>query len=412
MGDRLECQVQFLLEADRLKDIQRRTWLLSGSRAENSAEHSWHLTLMTMVLAEYANAPIDTHKVLRMLIVHDLVEIDAGDTFFYDVAGNASKAAREQAAADRIFGLLPDEQARDMHNLWDEFERGLTKESRFANAMDRLMPCLMNLRNKGQSWREYGITADQVISRNERIAEGSGPLWERIRVELDRAVREGLLAGDARAAEMQEYYSRRAPIYNLSMGYGDPAVVAKQSAVIEFLRDAMAGRTVLEIACGPGFWTQFIAEHAQSIVATDFNESALTEARKALAASDNVTFRVADAYRLPLFDRHFDGAMAVDWFCHVPIDRRFAFLEGLKGTLGSGAQVAFCDQLPKRGSLNENTKVDSYQERTLPDGGRFCVIKNFPTESEMREMLAPFAIDAEFHEFPDARRWAVTFTLK
>lgn len=193
LHERLEAQIAFLLEADKLKEIHRRTFLLSGARTENSAEHSWHLALMVMILSEYANAPLDALKVIRMLIVHDLVEIDAGDTFCYDAAGNATKAERERLAADRIFGLLPPEQGREMRDLWEEFEAGRSIEARFATAMDRMCPVLLNLRNNGRGWKQHKVVPEQIYQRNQRIADGSEVLWARVKAELDRAVAEGVI---------------------------------------------------------------------------------------------------------------------------------------------------------------------------------------------------------------------------
>ncbi len=195
MNDRFERQLAFILEADRLKEIHRRSYLISGARLENSAEHSWHLAINTMILSEYANTSLDVFKVLRMLLIHDLVEIDAGDTFCYDALGNETKAAREQAAATRLFGLLPDDQGSELRVLWEEFEAGLTPEAKFAAAMDRLMPVLHNLRNQGRGWRENNVAAAQVMVRNAPIAEGSARLWTWVKAELDRAFEDGLLVG-------------------------------------------------------------------------------------------------------------------------------------------------------------------------------------------------------------------------
>src|SRR6056297_294642 len=155
---RLEQQVAFILEIDRLKTIYRRTYLTDTSRFENSAEHSWHIAVMAMLLAEHANTlEVDQLRVIKMLLIHDLVEIDAGDTFAYDTAAHADKAAREQAAADRLFGLLPADQAAEFRALWDEFESRQTPEAKFAGALDRLQPLLHNLYTHGRSWREHGV---------------------------------------------------------------------------------------------------------------------------------------------------------------------------------------------------------------------------------------------------------------
>ena len=189
--DRLERQIQFLLEIDKLKSIYRRTYLIDGSRRENSAEHSWHLAILVMVLAEHANEPLDVSKVMRMVLVHDIVEIDAGDTYFYSDQGG--KIERERVAAKRIFGLLPPDQKLQFQNLWEEFESGTTPESRFAQAMDRFIPQLHNFHTQGRSWTEHGITAELVLSRNARISDGSTILWEWTQTLIVRAVADGLL---------------------------------------------------------------------------------------------------------------------------------------------------------------------------------------------------------------------------
>jgi putative hydrolase of HD superfamily len=190
MMDRLANQLRFILEIDRLKSVYRRTYLVDGTRSENSAEHSWHLALMAMVLAEHANKPLDVGKVIRMVLIHDIVEIDAGDTYIYDEQGD--KAEREQQAATRIFGLLPPDQEREFRELWEEFEGGETPEARFASALDRFMPQLHNYHTQGRSWKEHGITAERVLSRNVEIAGGSLTLWEFTQTLIEQAVAEGL----------------------------------------------------------------------------------------------------------------------------------------------------------------------------------------------------------------------------
>ena len=189
--DRLERQIQFLLEIDKLKSIYRRTYLIDGSRRENSAEHSWHLAILVMVLAEHANEPLDVSKVMRMVLVHDIVEIDAGDTYFYSDQGG--KIERERAAASRVFGLLPPDQKLEFQNLWEEFESGTTPESRFAQAMDRFIPQLHNFHTQGRSWTEHGISAEMVLARNVGISDGSTILWEWTRTLIGRAVASGLI---------------------------------------------------------------------------------------------------------------------------------------------------------------------------------------------------------------------------
>ena len=189
---RLEKQIDFILEIDRLKTICRRTYLTDATRFENSAEHSWHIAVMAMVLAEHANHPdIDLSKVIRMLLIHDLVEIDAGDTFAYDIAAKTDKPEREQAAADRIFGLLPPNQAEEFRALWDAFEAGKTPEARFAAALDRLQPLIHNLYTRGRSWKEHGVRKDQVLSLNRHTADGASDLWDFAADWIEKAVSRG-----------------------------------------------------------------------------------------------------------------------------------------------------------------------------------------------------------------------------
>lgn len=195
VGDRLARQVAFLLEADRLKSVVRRGYVADGSRHENSGEHSWTLALMAIVFAEHAAEPIDVGRVLRMVIVHDLVEIDAGDTYVYDDAGKATQAEREVAAADRIFALLPDTQATELRAAWDEFEHGTTAEARFARSVDRYAGFLLNDASGGRSWRENGVTADRVFARNEMIGDGAPALWDEVLRRLDDARASGRLDG-------------------------------------------------------------------------------------------------------------------------------------------------------------------------------------------------------------------------
>ena len=192
--ERLAQQIAFLLEIDKLKTVLRRTYLLDDPRHENSAEHSWHLAVMAMLLAEHANAPVNLLHVLKMLLIHDVVEIDSGDTYIYDVAGNESKAAREQEAAKRIFGLLPSDQQEEMHRLWEEFEARETPEARFAAALDRLMPMLHNYHTQGRSWQEHGVTDAQVIGYNGHMTEGAAALWEYAEAMIKDAVGKGYLA--------------------------------------------------------------------------------------------------------------------------------------------------------------------------------------------------------------------------
>ena len=185
-ADRLRRQLAFLVEADRLKGVLRRTTLCDGSRAENSAEHSWHLALMASVLAEHAGPGIDGGRVLRMLLVHDLVEIDAGDTFAYDATANVGREARERRAAERIFGLLPEEQHAELRALWEEFEGQAPAEARVAAALDRLQPLLNNHHAGGGSWRLHGVTRDQVVRRMRPIEAALQELWPTVLDIVDR----------------------------------------------------------------------------------------------------------------------------------------------------------------------------------------------------------------------------------
>lgn len=178
LQQRLRQQIEFIAEIDRLKNIVRRNTLIDRSRRENSAEHSWHISMLAIVLAEYANEPVDVLHCVKMLLIHDLVEIDAGDTFCYDETGQLDKEAREQAAADRLFAILPDDQARELRALWDEFEAAETPESKFANALDRVQPVLLNYRSGGGTWKEFNVSLEQIMQRNRPIAEGSTALWD------------------------------------------------------------------------------------------------------------------------------------------------------------------------------------------------------------------------------------------
>lgn len=191
--ERLLGLLSFVREIDKLKSVLRKTYLIDRSRSENTAEHSWHLALMAIVLSEHAAEEIDLPKVVKMLLVHDIVEIDAGDTFTYDEAAHADKEEREKAAADRIFNLLPADLAQDLRALWDEFESRATPESRFAVAMDRLQPMLHNLATEGGSWQEHRITRRRVEERNRVIEQGAPELWAYARAMLDEAEGKGWL---------------------------------------------------------------------------------------------------------------------------------------------------------------------------------------------------------------------------
>lgn len=177
--ERLKQQMEFALELDKEKCITRQTYISDASRKENDSEHAWHLALMTMLLSEYANEEIDVFKTMAMVILHDVVEIDAGDTFAYDEAGHATKRERELKAAERIFNLLPEEQAASFRALWDEFEEAATPEAKFANSLDSVQPLMLNNATGGKAWREHDVVAEKVYERAEKkIKPGSEVLYE------------------------------------------------------------------------------------------------------------------------------------------------------------------------------------------------------------------------------------------
>ncbi len=175
--NRLEKQMKFLLEMDKLKDIGRQTYLHHGKRKENDAEHSFHLALMAAVLSEYANESVDVLRVMTMVLIHDVVEIDAGDTYAYDTKGNQSKRERELKAADRLFRLLPEDQAEYFRGLWDEFEDGTSPEAKFAHTLDHVQPTMLNDASGGKSWKEHGVCISQILNRNKNTGRGSETLW-------------------------------------------------------------------------------------------------------------------------------------------------------------------------------------------------------------------------------------------
>jgi putative hydrolase of HD superfamily len=192
---RFKKQIEFVLEVDKLKHVLRQTVLLDRSRRENSTEHSWHIALMVMLLAEYSQEKnIDLLQVMKMLLVHDLVEIDAGDTYCYDDEGRQDQSERETAAAARIFGLLPDDQAAELKALWNEFERRQTPESKFANALDRVQPLLHNYFTDGLTWQANNIKSSQVYNRMRPVKDGAPELWEYVGTLIEDAVKKGFLA--------------------------------------------------------------------------------------------------------------------------------------------------------------------------------------------------------------------------
>lgn len=191
---RLQQQIAFVVEIDRLKQVLRQTLLMDASRRENSAEHSWHLAMMALVLAEYAPAEVDIQRAIHQVLIHDLVEIDAGDTFCYDTAANNDKADREQQAADRIFGLLPGAIAQDLRQLWDEFEAQATPTARFAASLDRIQPLLHNWQTGGGTWKQHGISRAQVMQRMAPVKTGAPELWPFVVEVIEQSAAAGYLS--------------------------------------------------------------------------------------------------------------------------------------------------------------------------------------------------------------------------
>ncbi|WP_428658193.1 HD domain-containing protein [Runella sp.] len=195
--DDLLKQVNFIKEIDKLKYIQRKTKLFNSDRPENDAEHSWHLAMMTIVLAEHSDTPIDVLKVLKMVLIHDIVEIDAGDTFIYDALKNHTNTDEELMAAKRIFGLLPAEQAEEFIAVWEEFEEGVTNEAKFARAMDRFEPLLQNTSNNGGTWKEFNVDYQKVYDKKKAIKNGSASIWQYAENLINESVEKGILAKKA-----------------------------------------------------------------------------------------------------------------------------------------------------------------------------------------------------------------------
>lgn len=186
-------QVAFIKEIDKLKYIQRRTRLFQSDRHENDAEHSWHLAMMAVVLAGHSDKPVDILKVVQMVLIHDLVEIDAGDTFIYDTSKNHTNTEEELVAAKRIFGLLPEKQAQEFLAIWEEFEEGITHEAKFARAMDRFEPLLQNTSNNGGTWAEYDVEYHTVYNKKKAIKDGSASIWNYAERLLNESVEKGIL---------------------------------------------------------------------------------------------------------------------------------------------------------------------------------------------------------------------------
>ncbi len=191
---RLEQQIAFIVEIDKLKGVLRQTLLCDRSRRENTAEHSWHLGVMAILLAEYASGPVDVLKATKMVLVHDIVEVDAGDTFAYDVPGNHGKEDRERKAAQRIFGLLPKEQGEELRALWEEFEARQTLESKYANALDRLQPLLNNWNTEGGTWRIHKVNRAAVMRRMDPVREGLPEIWPMVLEIVESACKCGWIA--------------------------------------------------------------------------------------------------------------------------------------------------------------------------------------------------------------------------
>lgn len=197
--DRFQQQLGFLTEIDKLKSITRQTLLMDGETNENDAEHSWHLAMAVMILHEHGEAKhVDLLKVMKMVLIHDIVEIDAGDTYAYDEGAHYDKEEREQKAAKRLFGLLPEDQAAELRLLWEEFEAVQTSEAKLANALDRFMPMWHNYQTKGKQWQKHGVTQQMVLKRNESIKYGSTVLWEFAKQMVTEAVEKGYLQKETR----------------------------------------------------------------------------------------------------------------------------------------------------------------------------------------------------------------------
>ena len=194
--ERIEKQMEFILEIDKEKQIKRKTLQSNGKDFEDDAQHAWHMAIMTLLLSEYANDEIDVLKTISMLLIHDLVEIDAGDTYAYDEAGAETKRERETKAADRIFGLLPGDQGTWFRELWEEFEAYETAEAKFAHVLDNAQPLLLNDPSNGRSWAEHGVHKSQIYKRNEHTSEGSREIWEYMKKLVDKHIQLGHVIDD------------------------------------------------------------------------------------------------------------------------------------------------------------------------------------------------------------------------
>lgn len=193
-NERLQKQIQFITEIDKLKQILRQNAVIGTTRNENDAEHSWHLAVMALILSEYStDREIDSFKVVKMVLIHDLVEIDAGDTFCYDEKGYEDKEEREKKAAERLFNILPSQQAKEIWELWREFEELETPESRVAACLDRLQPLILNYNTKGHTWHKPGVTSSKVLKRNELLEKNMPELWEFVKEVVEDSIKKGYL---------------------------------------------------------------------------------------------------------------------------------------------------------------------------------------------------------------------------
>lgn len=196
IDQRLQQQLDFIMEIDKLKNVYRQSYVSDGSRHEEDADHSWHLALMCLLLSEYANEDIDVLRTMSMVLIHDIIEIDAGDTYAYDEVGNATKRKREEKAADRIFNILPQDQAKYLRELWEEFEEGKTNEARFAITLDKVQPLMLNDATNGRAWQEHGVRLSQIMERNKTTSNGSEVLWKYSKMLIDKNVEKGKIVED------------------------------------------------------------------------------------------------------------------------------------------------------------------------------------------------------------------------
>lgn len=192
--ERLLKQIEFITEIDKAKQIFRQNVVIGTKRNENDAEHSWHLAIMAILLLEHsAQKDLDVLKIMKMVLIHDIVEIDAGDTFCYDEKANEDKAQREQLAAERIFNILPQDQAREFREIWDEFEALESPEARFANCLDRLQPLILNSNTNGHTWQKPGVTSEKVLKRANPLKETTPKLWEYVNEVIEESIKKGYL---------------------------------------------------------------------------------------------------------------------------------------------------------------------------------------------------------------------------